>query len=46
MVFNINRIKRSCVSLRRKIVVDGWKYYVMLYSSRGWLLLAVRPGVS
>lgn len=46
MVFNINRIKRFCVSLKRKIVVDGWKYYVMLFSPRGWLLLAARPGVS
>ena len=46
MVFNINRIKISCALLKRKIVVDGWEYHVMLFSSRRWLLLAARPGAS
>ena len=31
---------------REKIVVDGWKYFVMLSSSRRRLLLAARPGAS
>jgi hypothetical protein len=33
MFLNINRIKISCALLKRKIVVDGWKYFEELGSN-------------